>query len=757
MAKKEISKRAKTETKVSKKRDKIEKSAQEETSLFSGISFFGGLSDETRHSVIAILFFVVGVFFSVAPFGFGGPVGSSIYSGFDYLLGVGYFALPLLLFLLGVSFFRESRPNIAMTASIGASLFLFSILGLVDIFSSGAGGTFGWLVSSPLLSLFDSYIATLFLVAFLAISFLVMFNTRPNFGALLFWRKKDGVEEDEADDMIVEEEIKMKDEAKEVAEEAPSKIAKAISKVKDLSVQATKKEMMGEGMPLNQVMNIAYAPPPLSIFESDRGKPGVGDIKANANIIKRTLSQYGITVEMDEVSIGPSITRYALKPAEGVKLSRIVGLQNELSYALAAHPLRIEAPIPGQSLVGIEVPNSTKTVVGLRTLFSSDEFRESPKHLLLGLGRGVSGKLYFADLAKMPHVLIAGTTGSGKSVTIHAIVNSLLYRNAPENLRFIMIDPKRVELTLYNKIPHLLTPVITDAKKAILSLKWAAKEMDRRYNVLESESVRDISSYHKNILEPALKKLKTKSEKSKAGTDASMDEGEMPERMPYIVIIIDELADIMQTYPRELESAIVRLAQMSRAVGIHLILSTQRPSVNVITGLIKANIPARIALQVSSQIDSRTILDASGAEKLLGAGDMLYISGEMPKPTRIQSAFMSETEVKAVVKYLASLSTDSIPDEINLSSGSISNERDSLFSSSFEEEDSDEDDLYEDARMIVIEAGKASTSYLQRRLKVGYARAARLIDMLEDRSVIGPGDGAKPREVLEKSGTATSE
>ncbi|OHA85719.1 MAG: hypothetical protein A2481_01140 [Candidatus Yonathbacteria bacterium RIFOXYC2_FULL_47_9] len=526
------------------------------------------------------------------------------------------------------------------------------------------------------------------------------------------------------------------------------KLAAAIAKVKDLG-----KKDDESGIHLIQAMNTAYTPPPLSILEGDRGKPGVGDIKANASIIKRTLAQYGITVEMDEVSIGPSVTRYALKPAEGVKLSRIVGLQNELSYALAAHPLRIEAPIPGQSLVGIEVPNATKTVVGLKTLFSSDEYQQSPKPLLLGLGRGVSGKLYFADLAKMPHVLIAGATGSGKSVTIHAIVNSLLYRNSPENMRFIMIDPKRVELTLYNKIPHLLTPVITDAKKAILALKWAAKEMDRRYNILEAEAVRDISSYHKNIVEPAYKAA----EKKKAKGESS-EEAALPEKMPYIVIILDELADIMQTYPRELESAIVRLAQMSRAVGIHLILSTQRPSVNVITGLIKANVPARVALQVASQIDSRTILDASGAEKLLGAGDMLYMSGEMSKPTRIQSAFMSETEVKEVVKYLVGLATDKLPDEINFSQGSISNERDSVFSSSFDEDEgNDDDDLYEDARMIVIEAGKASTSYLQRRLKVGYARAARLIDMLEDRSVIGPGDGAKPREVLEKAGTETSE
>lgn len=340
----------------------------------------------------------------------------------------------------------------------------------------------------------------------------------------------------------------------------------------------------------------------------------------------------------------------------------------------------------------------------------------------------------------MPHLLIAGATGSGKSVTIHAIITSLLYRNSPEQLKFIMIDPKRVELTLYNKIPHLLTPVITDPKKAILALKWAAKEMDRRYDILEGESVRDIDSYHKNVLQPELEKIRS----GKSTKDADGNP-KMPETMPYIIIIIDELADIMQSYPRELESAIVRLAQMSRAVGIHLILSTQRPSVNVITGLIKANVPARIALQVSSQIDSRTILDASGAEKLLGAGDMLYMSGDMSKPQRIQSAFISEAEVKNVVKYLADQYQDEIPQGIDLDAKS--GDRNAIFESSIGDNE-DDDELYEEAREIVVSAGKASTSFLQRKLRVGYARAARLIDMLEERGVVSAGSGAKPRDVI---------
>lgn len=719
---------AKKETNSRNKKNSS-KAPTKETSSSKKTHLLEGLSDQTRHSAIAILFFVLGIFFLVAQ-NYGGSAGAMFYSGFSYLLGVGYYALPLLLFILGISFFRESRPNLAATESVGAFLFLFSVLGLLDT-EGGILGKFVAFIFSP----FGPYVATLFLIALLIISFLVIFNTHIHFNSLLFWRKKeddgDAAEEDFDNEVMIADQEPEK--AIKEPKEEKSKLAAAAPKKKEESMHV-------EGIPLNQAMNTAYVPPPLSLLEGDRGKPGVGDIKANANIIQRTLAQHGITVEMDEVSIGPSVTRYALKPAEGVKLSRISGLQSELSYALAAHPIRIEAPIPGQSLVGVEVPNGVKTIVGLKTLFSSDEYRESPKHLLLGLGRGVSGKLYYADLAKMPHMLIAGATGSGKSVTIHAIVTSLLYRNAPENMRLIMIDPKRVELTLYNKIPHLLTPVITDAKKAILALKWAGKEMERRYNVLEGHSVRDIASYHKNILGPTLK----------AGAKGKADV-ELPERMPYIVVVIDEIADIMQSYPRELESAIVRLAQMSRAVGIHLILSTQRPSVNVITGLIKANIPARIALQVSSQIDSRTILDASGAEKLLGAGDMLFISGEMSRPTRIQSAFMSEGEVKAVVKYLSGLPIDGVPDEINISSGSISSDHNAIFESSFDDDGGNGDDeMYEEARMIVIEAGKASTSYLQRRLKLGYARAARLMDMLEERGIIGPGDGAKPREVLEK-------
>jgi S-DNA-T family DNA segregation ATPase FtsK/SpoIIIE len=440
------------------------------------------------------------------------------------------------------------------------------------------------------------------------------------------------------------------------------------------------------------------------------------------------------------VEIGPTITRYALKPAQGVKIARIVGLQQELQLNLSSGSLRIEAPIPGKSLVGIEIPNIQRAIVGLASLLKTPEFTDSPNPLLVALGKDVTGHAHFANIARMPHTLIAGTTGSGKSIMIHNLVISLLFRNSPDQLRFLMVDPKRVELTLYEGIPHLLAPVITDAKKTILMLKWAIKEMERRYDILQSEKIQNLDSYHANVYQPAKKTWEA---------DGSPEEERvnLPEPLPYIVIIMDELADLMHAYPKELEASIVRLAQMSRAVGIHLILATQRPSVNVITGTIKANIPTRIAFNVASQIDSRTILDAVGAEKLLGRGDMLYLSSDSPKPIRLQSAFVSEEETKNVVKYLKDQADAHSLDSISLDE-KTGGTGDSFIGMMHENDSEDDDDLYEDAKAVVIESGRASTSYLQRRLRVGYSRAARLMDILEDRGVIGAADGSKARQIL---------
>lgn len=721
---------------------------------------------DTKRSMIGIVFFILAVFFTLSAYNIAGPVGDTIFQWLSMFLGAGYVFVPLLLFLLGLSLMRHidfEEHDIAASKTIGAILFFLSGLGLSSSFfpdiggsSIGAGGYLGDAVAWPFLTLFDIYVGAIFEGALLIISLLLIFDTPLSFEHRplswikeLFARKE---KEDENDDVTVvsplddeetgediteeeyedEEEVEDDDEEAEEDTHTPEKTRRKTSEDDGIALA-----------PAYPLTDHTYEPPPLSLLSGDKGKPDVGDIKANANIIKRTLQNFGITVEMDEISVGPTVTRYALKPAEGVKLSRIVGLQNDLGLALAAHPVRIEAPIPGKSLVGIEVPNAARSTIGLAKLLSDPAYTSSDKPLLFALGRGISGQSFFSNLAKLPHGLIAGATGSGKSVTIHAILASLIYRNGPERMRFIMIDPKRVELTMYNSIPHLLTPVITDPKKAILALKWAAKEMDRRYDVLESESVRDIMSYHENIVGPAYD----------GAHDSSDDDAQLPEAMPYIVIIIDELADIMSSYPRELEASIVRLAQMSRAVGIHLILSTQRPSVNVITGLIKANIPGRIALQVSSQTDSRTILDAGGAEKLLGAGDMLYLSSDMAQPQRIQSAFVSENEIKKVVNYLKKQYAGEDTDDITLGGedagpSSLSD----IMNGAFAGGDEDDDDLYEEARQTVVEAGKASTSFLQRKLKVGYARAARLMDMLEERGIVGPADGAKPREVLGGAG-----
>ncbi len=707
-----------------------------------------GLKTHTKHGIIGIVFFVFALFFLMAWWNLAGVAGDFFYNKiFLPLLGVGYVLLPILFVMLGYSFIKSEVPNIGWTRVVSGVLFLLSGLGMIDIASGAdvhAGGLLGEFASMPFIGLFDIYASLVFLGAILIISILIMFDAKVDFGQI-FERIKSIFVKKEVEEEMEESTPTIEDVGVPASEDQSvgNKIKNALGVGKKPTEPIMAKEVEEEEMPIKKRRTgliSTYTPPPLTLLEEDSGKPNTGDIKANANIIKRTLANFGIEVEMDEITVGPTVTRYALKPAEGVKLSRIVGLQNDLALSLAAHPIRIEAPIPGKSLVGIEIPNKSKSIVGLATLLADPKFKDSPKPLMTALGRSISGKAMFGNLAKMPHVLVAGTTGSGKSVTIHSMITSLLYRNGPDDLKFILIDPKRVELTLYNNIPHLLTPVITEAKKTILALKWAAKEMDRRYDILESESVRDIESYHNNIYGKGPKKMKKNSD--------GVEEEVASDRMPYIVIVIDELADIMSAYPRELESAIVRLAQMSRAVGIHLVLSTQRPEVNVITGLIKANVPARVALKVSSQIDSRTILDAGGAEKLLGAGDMLYSSGEA-QPERLQSAFISEGEVKKVVKYLADAYRDEISEEISLTASSVMSDK-SIFESTLDNDGEDDDEMYEEARACVIEAGKASTSYLQRKLKLGYARAARLMDKLEERGVIGPGDGAKPREVLEK-------
>jgi S-DNA-T family DNA segregation ATPase FtsK/SpoIIIE len=449
----------------------------------------------------------------------------------------------------------------------------------------------------------------------------------------------------------------------------------------------------------------------------------------NAEKIRNKLKQFGIEVSMHEVNVGPTVIQYTLRPDEGVKLSKILTLKNDVALALAAKAVRIEAPIPGKSLVGIEIPNENRVNVGLREILESKEFAAVDSNLRLPLGRDVSGRPMVGDLASMPHLLIAGSTGAGKSVGMNAFLVSLLYQNSPSDLKMIMVDPKRVELTFYNGIPHLLTPVITDPEKAAIALRWCVAEMTRRYQILADARHRNIADYNED---PAVE-----------------------HKMPRMVIVIDELADLMLAAKGEVEASICRIAQMARAVGMHLIVATQRPSVDVITGLIKANIPSRIAYAVSSSIDSRTILDGIGAEDLLGRGDMLYLPVGMNKPQRIQGVYLSTSEIERITNNIKVNSEPQYLDEVT--SRKVANEKiqgvpESVFAEDAEE--MDDDTLVQEALKLVLESRKASASLLQRRLKVGYARAARLLDIMEERGWIGPSQGAKARDIYYQEGNS---
>ncbi len=715
-------------TNKSKKKNKEEK-----------VRWHDGLKSETKHSISAIIFFGLALFFTLASFGKAGIVGQSVYKALNFAFGSAFFLVPLFFFLGSLISFLSLRARLVFTTLVGGTIFLLSALGMIDIiFGEKTAGYFGFLISLPFLKLFDFWASIVLFATLFIIGLLIMFNI-----PLKFRRKQEdetgviqkelSAEGDEKGNMLSSFREMLSDFKSSIEEK--EKGLHPESPVEIVQNRKLEERDENEGISLRQSRKISFRnfhSPPLDIFEGDRGKPSSGDIKANANIIKRTLQNFGISVEMGEVTIGPSVTQYTLKPAEGIKLSRITALQNDLSLALGGHQIRIEAPIPGKSLVGIEVPNSAASLVGLHHLFAQEDFMKSEKPLFLALGRNVQGQPVYADLAKMPHLLIAGASGTGKSIAIHAIISSLLFRNSPEIMRFILVDPKRVELSVYNELPHLLTPVITEPKKAIPVLKWLTKEMERRYEVLLQAKARDISSYHMILADLAVK------------ADASKEEQEEKEPMPYIIVIIDELADFMATYPREFEASIVRLSQMSRAVGIHLVLSTQRPSVEIVTGLIKANITSRISFQVGSLVDSRTVLDAAGAEKLLGNGDMLFLAGDVAKPRRIQGAFVSDKETKRLVSYLIKEYEDIDKGDLEIMPSETEN-------GSFEDNADDiDDELYEEARELIIQTGKASSSYLQRRLKVGYARAARLIDMMEERGVVGPGDGAKPREVFIK-------
>ena len=492
--------------------------------------------------------------------------------------------------------------------------------------------------------------------------------------------------------------------------------------------QETKKEKIKQVLQLEHTLTVEdehYEFPPIQLLaEGDKkgvkgGKKAVAD---TATKLQKTLYSFGVSAKVENVSVGPAITRYELKPAEGVRVSKIANLADDIALNLAAETIRIEAPIPGKQAVGIEVPNKENEIVPLRDIIDCDSFKEHKSKLAFALGKDVAGNEVVTDIAKMPHVLIAGATGSGKSVCINTLIASIIYKAKPSEVKLVMVDPKVVELSVYNGIPHLLIPVVTDPKKAAGALAWAVQEMVNRYSLFASKNVRDIKGYN-----------------------AALEvEGE-EHKLPQIVIIIDELSDLMMVSPKDVEDSICRLAQMARAAGMHLVIATQRPSVDVITGIIKANIPSRIAFSVSSQVDSRTILDMAGAEKLLGKGDMLFYPAGAPKPTRIQGAFISDKEVEKIVDFVKNNGEATYNDEILQQ---IENANSTEKEIDAQEKDDDTDPLLPEAIEVVVETGQASTSFIQRRFKVGYARAGRIIDQMEERGIISGFQGSKPREVL---------
>lgn len=716
--------------------------------------------------IIAIILFIAAVVITLSFFDQAGPLGVMLNKGLlSFIFGSIRFATPVVFLIIAWFCIKDIEYNYRATHGVGAVLFFITLAGLFHLHFNenemwaqailGNGGGVIGMVAWPLKTYLNTIASTVILVGLFIVSLILMFNTLivhllminkkifnslGSFGKTLlqminsiFVIKKSldsnqnineesstETEEEMEDEEEYDEEINEPEEETEESETKDnSRFAKHAIETEDETeeeeVEESVTDIMNEEQKAWPLKPIIKELPPLSLLSDKKSKPTSGDIKAQAEIIKNTLHDFGIDVDMGETTVGPTITRFTLKPSRGVKLSRIVALSNNLSLNLSARTIRIEAPIPGQPLVGIEVPNEKTAMVTFKELISSKEFQNRDHNMMIALGKDVAGKAWFTDLPRLPHLLVAGSTNSGKTVCVNTIIMSLLYQNTAETLRMIMVDPKRIELTLYNGIPHLLTPVITNVNKTINALKWTINEMERRLELLAEDKSRDIGSYNKK---------------------------HPNDKIPYIVFVVDELADLMATAAGEVEAGIIRLAQMARAVGIHLILATQRPSVDIVTGLMKANIPGRIAFSLPSLIDSRTILDAPGAEKLLGRGDMLFLNNEISKPVRIQGAFISEDEMKNVVTHLQRgeevIYDDSIVEKPE------SNGTTNMFGGASD----DQDPMFLDAKRAIIEAGKASASYLQRKLKIGYSRAARILDELEAAGVIGPGEGAKPREIL---------
>lgn len=713
----------------------MKKKKKKTTLKYENVKLDLDLSPDTSREITAFIIGLFALFIFLSLFNALGPIGIVIKTLLFSLFGLVSYLTPFILIAYCLNILLPEKFVIQTRQTISIILVLISLPALVNYLlpnqeSLNTGGYLGYGINYIFESIIGHQATILVIITLLIISFLLFFNTslqnifsdmflsirqlrRPSYrysssdnvqiNGLHFKPENNTARDDE--EKTTTSKIVAQDNASATIEKTEKKSTEPAIKIESK---------------IEEEFSINWQLPPTSLLEISKAVVQSGNIEQNLKIIERTLDDFGIEVEMKDVNIGPTVTQYTFKPHTGVKLSKITSLQNDLALALAAHPIRVEAPIPGKALVGIEIPNKKPAAVRLKEVIESTTFAEQSYSVPIPLGRDISGLPAIDDLTKMPHLLIAGSTGSGKSVFINTVLVTLLCRFTPEQIKFILVDPKRVELSSYNNLPHLLTPVVTDPKNALNALKWGISEMTNRYKVLSEDNSRNIASYNQ------------KNPKRK---------------LPYIVIVIDELADLMMTAGNDIETTICRLAQMARATGIHLLVATQRPSVDVITGLIKANIATRIAFAVASQIDSRTILDMSGAEKLLGKGDMLYISRETGKPRRIQGVFVSDQEIDAITQFWKNEGpppkfADSLVNEENTenSNGSQSTKFDDV-----------DDNLFGQVVELVISTQQASASFLQRKLKIGYARAARLVDILEQKEIISTQIANKPRQVLIKS------
>ncbi len=698
------------------------------------------LNPETSREIAAFFVGLLIIFIILSFFGQFGPVGLIVKTLLLSCFGYFAYTLPIFLIIFGLNTISQQKFPLATRQIISLCLLLLFGPGLLNILFTQttpfyAGGYLGHGLNFVFEKITGHTGTIILIIFFLILSFLLFFNSSlqqifslftkqlknlftknqpthsptttssPKISFYNFLKNKEKENKQQSDKTPI---------SSNSDETPPTKLDTNNSDNTTSAIVSTNSENKKA-----EEIEINWQLPPSSLLEESKIEVQSGDINKNLNIIESTLAEFDIDVEMKDVNIGPTVTQYTFKPATGVKLSKITSLQNDLALALATHPLRVEAPIPGKALVGIEIPNKKPAPVRLREIIESPFVTEGKQNVPIPLGRDISGLPVIDDLTKMPHLLIAGSTGSGKSVFINTVIVTLLCRYTPEQIKFILVDPKRVELSSYNNLPHLLTPVVTEPKNALAALKWGLEEMSNRYKVLSANNSRNIASYNQKFPDKPL---------------------------PYIVIIIDELADLMMTAGNDIETAICRLAQMARATGIHLLVATQRPSVDVITGLIKANIATRIAFAVASQIDSRTILDMAGAEKLLGKGDMLYISRETGKPRRIQGVYVSDQEIDSVTQFWKN--EGPIPQYFQFNQAENTTSDNNTATTQFADVD---DDLFNQVVELVLASQQASASFLQRKLSIGYARAARLIDILEQKKIISTQIGNKPRQVLIKS------